>query len=491
MRVLQSTCYLALAWAATGALASLGEVPVVDGVFGGVPDASEPDSVGVQAWENPLAVPGKVRLVENSRLCEKTPGVYEAAGYADLTKSDSIWFWFFEARNNPDTAPLVLWFNGGPGSSSMYGLFQAHGPCRIANDSSTVNPNPFSWNTNANVLYIDQPIGVGFSVGMPLKVGRSVDAAGDVWDFLQIWLEDERFAKFKGRELGIWAESYGGHYGPAFARHFLNQNAALAEGTITGTHLNLTTLGLGNGLTDPLTQYASFVPYSAHNPYHPLVNNSVLLSGNNSWVSMGGCRDQIVACNTGGSDAVCSAAQSYCNNNVLGRLAGEYDVYYVPARDPDPYPADFSTWLNQNRGLIETQKIWVGTNYEVYGNFAKTGDWMRSSRGDLESVVNEGVKVLVYCGDADYILNYFGMEAMMDVLETKSSADYRGQAFQNYTVNGIVTGVYKNAGSLSYIRVFGAGHMVPAYTYGGLEVGEAALQMFDQFQLGKEGLIPT
>ena len=44
---------------------------------------------------------------------ETTPGVYQASGYGDLTSNESIWFWFFAARNNPDTAPLITWFNGG------------------------------------------------------------------------------------------------------------------------------------------------------------------------------------------------------------------------------------------------------------------------------------------------------------------------------------------------------------------------------------------
>ncbi len=88
----------------------------------------------------------------------------------------------------------------------MIGLLQELGPCRITNDSSSVTLNPFSWNNNANVLFIDQPVGVGFSHGT-LEVGTSQEAASDVWDFLQIFLADDRFAHLQQNALAIWTES--------------------------------------------------------------------------------------------------------------------------------------------------------------------------------------------------------------------------------------------------------------------------------------------
>ena len=88
----------------------------------------------------------------------------------------------------------------------MIGLFQEHGPCRITNDSSSVTLNRYSWNNEANILYIDQPVGVGFSYGA-LKVGTSEEAAADVWTFIQVFLSDIRFAKYSSRKLAIWTES--------------------------------------------------------------------------------------------------------------------------------------------------------------------------------------------------------------------------------------------------------------------------------------------
>jgi len=345
-----------------------GQIPVINGVIGGVHrNTSLPVRLSTAA-----SVAGGLRVVENSGICETTPGVYQASGYADLTSTNSLWFWYFAARNNPDTAPLALWFNGGPGSSSMIGLFQEHGPCRITNDSSSVTPNPYSWNNQVNILYIDQPVGVGFSYG-DLTVGTSQQGAADVWTFLQIFLSDSRFSNLQSRPLAIWTESYGGHYGPTFAAYFLSQNAAIDVNTLSGIKLNLKFLGVGNGLTDPLNQYPGYIKYAGNNPYHPLVTSNVINQAQNSWSRPGGCQNQITACYNGGSDSACSSAQNFCNSRILSPLAGDWDVYYVPTRNPDPYPPDITGYINSIGSQAGAQGAWKMTNNDVYSNFASTG----------------------------------------------------------------------------------------------------------------------
>ncbi|KAH9887597.1 serine carboxypeptidase [Cubamyces lactineus] len=457
-----------------------GQVPVVNGVLGGV--EAVPKVKAATVSPTPAATtPGKLRVVENSGVCETTPGVYQASGYGDLTSDESVWFWFFEARNNPDTAPLSIWLNGGPGSSSMIGLFQEHGPCRISNDSKSVSLNPNSWNEVSNMLYIDQPVGVGFSHGST-TVGTTLAAAEDTWKFLQIFFSDSRFSKYQQRDFALWTESYGGHYGPDFAAYFLQQNAAIASGSISGIPINLKVLGVGDGLTDPLNQYPGYISYAASNPYHPLVSSTTINRANSSWSRSGGCKDQITECYNTGNEGTCSEAQSFCNNDILSPLAGNYDVYYVLARNPDPYPPDLTNYLNSQSLMkkIGAETEWQETNDQVYENFAETGDWMHNSRPNLETVINAGVRTIVYDGDADYILNFHGVEAMVDALQTQFSAEYAKQEFSNFTVRGQNAGLFKNAGTFSYVRIFGAGHEVPAYEYGSLSRGEAALQMFSQ-----------
>lgn len=68
----------------------------------------------------------------------------------------------------------------------------------------------------------------------------------------------------------------------------------------------------------------------------------------------------------------------------------------------------------------------------------------------------------------------------VDSLTTKYSDRYHTKSFRTYNVNGWPAGLYKNAGRFSYLRVFGAGHEVPAYKWRGVRRGAAALQMFEQ-----------
>ena len=73
-------------------------------------------------------------------------------------------------------------------------------------------------------------------------------------------------------------------------------------------------------------------------------------------------------------------------------------MYYVLSKNPDPYPPNITNYLASIRTKAGAASTWQDTNYDVYDNSAETGDWMRTSKPDLESVINAGIRVLIFDG---------------------------------------------------------------------------------------------
>lgn len=168
--------------------------------------------------------------------------------------ADDIFYWMFQSRQTPETDPLVLWLTGGPGCASEVALFFENGPYQF-NEDLTLKSNPYSWNSVSNLLYVDQPIGTGFSKGGIHDVRSEEEVAVDMANFLKGFVEAN--PEFAGRDFYITGESYAGHYVPAIA-HYL----AFEE---TGLDLNLKGIAIGNGLTDPFEQYPAYATFSYEN----------------------------------------------------------------------------------------------------------------------------------------------------------------------------------------------------------------------------------
>jgi len=137
-------------------------------------------------------------------LCDK---VKQISGYIRLTKTNkNYFFWFFESRSDPAKDPLVLWLTGGPGCSSQLALFAENGPCTI--DGTNTKTNKYSWNTKANLLYLDQPSGTGFSYGDERKTHNEKDVSQDMYLFVTLFLQ--KFEKYRNLPLFLFGESYAG-----------------------------------------------------------------------------------------------------------------------------------------------------------------------------------------------------------------------------------------------------------------------------------------
>lgn len=151
--------------------------------------------------------------------------------HANLQLRYLIMVRFFEARNNSNTAPLATWFNGGPGCTSMMGLFEENGPCHFVNGESKPSLNEHSWNNEVNMLYIDQPIGVGFSYGNS-DVSSTETAAPYVWKFLQAFYA--QFPQYENRDFGIFTEVRSNTSGISYIE--TNITSPTADTTVPSSH---------------------------------------------------------------------------------------------------------------------------------------------------------------------------------------------------------------------------------------------------------------
>merc|ERR1712093_157299 len=150
-------------------------------------------------------------------LCDAK--VTQHSGYfkidAPKKTNEHYFYWMFESRNAPKTDPFILWMTGGPGCSGMLALLNENGPCSIKNASGVLKEvnNPHSWTNKANVLWIDQPTGVGFSYGDAGDYDHDeIGVRDDMYHFLTEFFTAH--PEYQANPFFVVGESYGGHYAP-------------------------------------------------------------------------------------------------------------------------------------------------------------------------------------------------------------------------------------------------------------------------------------
>ncbi|POS76707.1 serine carboxypeptidase [Diaporthe helianthi] len=486
------------------------------------------------------------------KICETTPGVKSYSGYVHLPERFlddgsggeaqdypiNTFFWFFESRKDPINAPLAIWLNGGPGGSSLMGLLQENGPCFITSDSKSTYLNPWSWNNEVNILYIDQPNQVGFSYDIPtnatMVAGGPNDperyepipwdsseeipeanltsyhgtfasqkplntanttalAAHALWHFAQTWFFEFPYYKPHDNRISLWAESYGGHYGPGFFSFFQQQNEKIANGSIhdkTAHYLHLDTLGISYGVEI----------------FNKSLHDELLYN----WTRPNGCRDQIKSCQDELEgrgpvflsledktlSQICTEIDPGCQGPQASQIyqeilpgAGWYDVTH-PKNDPFPAPYMYG-YLTQESvlGALGVRVNFSESSTAVGLTFQGTLDIVHG--GFLQSIgylLDSGVKVHMMYGDRDYPCNWVGGEAASLAVPYSKSEEFAAAGYAPLVTAEGVQGMTRQFGNFSFTRVFQAGHEVPSYQ------PVAAYEIFKRATFGLDvptGLIQT
>ncbi|VEU19820.1 DEKNAAC100644 [Brettanomyces naardenensis] len=379
------------------------------------------------------------------------------SGYLDDVQEDKHWFyWFFESRNDPKNDPVILWLNGGPGCSSLTGLFFELGPSSIDKKLKPVH-NPYSWNANASVIFLDQPVNVGYSYSSQ-SVSNTVAAGKDVYAFLELFFQ--QFPEYLNLPFHMAAESYGGHYIPAFAAEVLSH---------PDRAFNLTSVLIGNGLTDPLNQYPEYETMACtyENGYKPVLDEASCDSMTNS---LPRCLSLIDSCYNSESVFSCVPASIYCNNGQIGpyQKTGRnvYDVRKMCEGSDLCYEGlDYiGEYLNQDsvkEKLGAEVERYESCNMDINRNFLFAGDWMKPFHKDVISILENQVPVLIYAGDKDFICNWLGNQAWSNALKWPGHKQFKNTELSNIVVNGTTVGEAKNYDIFTFARIYNAGHMVP------------------------------
>jgi carboxypeptidase C (cathepsin A) len=366
-----------------------------------------------------------------------------------LENKGSIFYWLLESQDSPSTDPLLIWLNGGPGCSSMEGLLIEHGPFLAADRGFDLELNFFSWNRNANVLYVDQPVGTGFA---RVENGEYARSQSDVnvmfMAFLKRWMA--LHPGYSNHSIFLGGESYAGRYIPHFVREMELAGGFRIEGVL-----------IGNGWTDPIVQSEALIEYS--------LSHGILSPQQKFEVDglMRVCRSAYE------EDAFSQQTWEHCEkiqtlppalsgNSQIGRV-NIYDVRLYDTSSGEEWPwraTGEHAYLNRpdvRQALhVKSRLSWEECSDDVEA--ALTHEDMFPTTQEFQDLIPK-MRVLVYNGQFDWICNHLGVERFLDRINFEGREAYAKRGL--WVTGSRLAGYVNSGGNLSYVLVLGGSHMVP------------------------------
>ncbi|CAF1351256.1 unnamed protein product [Adineta steineri] len=381
----------------------------------------------------------------------------------------SLFFWHFDKKYASDKLRTVIWLNGGPGCSSSIGAWMEIGPFRFQ-DQNTMIENDGSWHLYTNLLFVDQPVGTGFStIDTDSFIHELDEMTNQFLSFLDQYIKV--FPELLENDIYLAGESFAGQYIPYIAKAILEQRSAL----------KLRGLLIGNGLIDPVTIYKSYLPFAVAN--NLIIKNSNLYDRINIEVKQ--CEEALSkqvhileeACYPILQEIVENGAMNnHHKKNQEGRCFNMYDI-----RLDDTIPECGRNWppelkyvtsylrrqdVKSSIHINDKKVIWTQCSSSVQNTF--TASHSKPSIILLPDLLQQ-IPIILYSGEYDLLCNHWAIEAMIDgmIWNNGTGFDFNNGTLSpkdSWIVDGESAGLIRSARNLTYMLFYGASHMVP-YDY--------------------------
>jgi len=402
------------------------------------------------------------------------------SGYLNIDEANgrALHYYFVEAHNDSANAPVVLWMNGGPGCSSLDGLFYEHGPLLVSADGQSLVRNPYAWSTLANVLYLEAPAGVGFSYSNTSSDYKTGDNKTAYDNFAALKVFFRLYPEYSKNDFYVSGESYGGVYVPTLSYTIFTHQDEM--------NFNMKGFLVGNGVFGECSEEEK-LPTDTHTEFlhgHGMISQKLY--------------NQIVAACADKSSQECEDMES--KGRAFSEDTNPYDAYrtcyhhdgarvttpshkkpqslralYTLPRPAHPALGEQVPCIDSTGGTIYLARPEVKQALHVT---ASPHAWQICSdivRYEDDGVFADGMvplykqmsphyRVVVYNGDVDPGCNFVMNEACVTSIGKKVKNDWRTWYYTDATFGRQVGGyTTEYEGDLNFITIHGAGHMSPQW----------------------------
>ncbi|XP_019880255.1 retinoid-inducible serine carboxypeptidase [Aethina tumida] len=376
-------------------------------------------------------------------------------GHINIREGAYMFWWLYYTTADVEVytkRPLIIWLQGGPGMpSSGYGNFVEIGPLDI-----NYQRKNYTLAEDFNVLFIDNPVGVGYSYvedNSTQLPKNNKEIADDLMRFFEMFIKKR--PEFSNTSLYIFGESYGGKMAVEFAYQIMKDQKQKKK-----NKWNLRGIGLGNSYISPINYIRSYAPLALH---LGLVDKQGFTQID-EWAAH---IEQLV---TTKQFIEAAHAEHRMANLLVFEMPG-IDIYNMVSRMNSSFLPSYLSYLPRFTEMMNTEvkgNLSIGENIEwsflnnqVYETLH--GDLMKPVTKKIEVLLNNtDIKIIVYNGVLDFLVNTAGTRLWMNNLKWKFKDEWREVRQSPFEVEqDIVEGYYKKYGNLILYVVFRAGHSVP------------------------------